>query len=178
MSANLDAANFPLMFAEEDADLGDFLPHDLLDFSVSKPLDQQASDTSAALRTRDAMFLDAPSLGHWTLGPLMEPSVSRAPQNIECRDWVSTVNLLAGPVMFPLETPEDALDGDIPISAVLRGWDAVEARRPLDVGWKVLRQFDQTIFRGCGIAERMAVLRMMRLTCPVGVSRHCLQPND
>ncbi|EXJ70685.1 uncharacterized protein A1O5_05675 [Cladophialophora psammophila CBS 110553] len=164
--AHPHAANFPSMFTDDDTNLGEFIHHDLLDFPIREPAVQQTLDTSELLCTRDALPMSQPGASSWVFPPLPESLPLRTHhQDTGGRDWVSTVNLLIAPVVFPLETPDDALDGDIPISAVLRGWDAVEARRPLDPGWKVLREIDQNIFIGCGIAERLAVLRIMRLMC-------------
>ncbi|KIW34978.1 uncharacterized protein PV07_01707 [Cladophialophora immunda] len=159
-------AGFPSMFTEDDANLGEFIHHDLLDFTVREPGAQQTFDASELLCTREALSMAQAAPGSWAFAPLSEslPLRTHHPDS-GGRDWVSTVNLLTTPVVFPLESPEDALDGDIPISAVLRGWDAVETRRPLDPGWKVLREIDQNLFIGCGIAERLAVLRIMRLMC-------------
>ncbi|OAP64518.1 hypothetical protein AYL99_00490 [Fonsecaea erecta] len=159
-------AGFPSLFTEDDADLGEFIHHDLLDFPVRDHGVQQTFETSELLSTRDAMAMTQPGPVSWAFPPQSESLPLRIHHpGAGGRDWVSTVNLLTTPVVFPLESPDDALDGDIPISAVLRGWDAVEARRPLDPGWKVLREFDQNLFTGCGIAERLAVLRIMRLMC-------------
>lgn len=130
-------------------------------------VDEQTLNTTARICDRDAAIMDEPPPIPWNCGPVIEYSGNHP--DARDRDWAFTVDLLNKPVVFSLETPEDVNDGDIPISAVLRGWDTVAARQPLDAGWKVLREFDQNIFSGCGIAERLAVLRMMRLMSNVRV---------
>ncbi|OCT54997.1 hypothetical protein CLCR_02850 [Cladophialophora carrionii] len=55
------------------------------------------------------------------------------------------------------------LDEDIIVRAVLHGWRDVQDQYLLDKGWQALRSIDQTIFRECGVVERMAILYMMRL---------------
>ncbi|KAH0837665.1 hypothetical protein FOPE_05013 [Fonsecaea pedrosoi] len=161
-----DGAGFSSMFTGEDADLGEFIHDDLLDFSVREPVAPQTFESSDILYVRESTSMNEPTPNSWPFPPISESLLIRSLRTgAGGRDWVTTVNLLASPVLYPLEPPEDALDGDIAITAVLRGWNAVEARGPLDHGWKVLREVDQTIFPRCGIAERMAVLRMMRLMC-------------
>ncbi|KIW81307.1 hypothetical protein Z517_04332 [Fonsecaea pedrosoi CBS 271.37] len=161
-----DGAGFSSMFTGEDADLGEFIHDDLLDFSVREPVAPPTFEASDILYVRETTSMNEPTPNSWPFPPISESLLIRSLRTgAGGRDWVTTVNLLASPVLYPLEPPEDALDGDIAITAVLRGWNAVEARGPLDHGWKVLREVDQTIFPRCGIAERMAVLRMMRLMC-------------
>ncbi len=55
------------------------------------------------------------------------------------------------------------LDEDIVVRAVLHGWRDVQDEYLLDKGWQALRSIDQSIFRECGVVERMAILYMMRL---------------
>lgn len=54
-------------------------------------------------------------------------------------------------------------DEDIVVRAVVEGWPAVEERYPLDLGWQVLQEIDQVIFGECGVVERMAALRLLRM---------------
>lgn len=54
-------------------------------------------------------------------------------------------------------------DEDIIVRAVVEGWPAVEERYPLDLGWQVLQEIDQVIFGDCGLVERMAALRLLRM---------------
>ncbi|KIW71708.1 hypothetical protein PV04_03843 [Phialophora macrospora] len=164
--SNSHVTNIPLIFSDDDgANLEDFMQHNILDFSMQGPVFQETLDPSSLDPTRDDPTKNQPHLGFSNSGSFSETLAVRARHCSNSRDWLYTVNLLSGQVAFPSETPDDANDGDIPVSAVLHGWDKVSARQPLDAGWKVLRQFDQNIFVGCGIAERLAVLRIMRLMC-------------
>jgi len=55
----------------------------------------------------------------------------------------------------------DAVADDVPVRAVLEGWDAVAKRGPLHPSWEILRRIDQTLFRSCPQTERLAILRAM-----------------
>lgn len=55
-------------------------------------------------------------------------------------------------------------DADICIRAVLQGWSSVEQRHVLDPGWQILRYVDKSVFSSCGLVERIAIMRVMRLT--------------
>lgn len=52
-----------------------------------------------------------------------------------------------------------ARDADIPIRAILHGWNAVTRRYSLDPIWASLRHADEVLLRACGEAERLVVLR-------------------
>ncbi|KIX10411.1 uncharacterized protein Z518_01493 [Rhinocladiella mackenziei CBS 650.93] len=54
-------------------------------------------------------------------------------------------------------------DEDIIVRAVLHGWRDVQDQYVLDSGWHALKRIDQVVFGECGIVERMAILRTMRL---------------
>ncbi|OHW96992.1 bZIP transcription factor [Colletotrichum incanum] len=58
---------------------------------------------------------------------------------------------------------EDASDEDIPVRALLEGWDAVAKSRPLSKLWKKLRRVDELCFQSCPPTERLAILRTMHL---------------
>ncbi|TQN66616.1 hypothetical protein CSHISOI_08823 [Colletotrichum shisoi] len=58
---------------------------------------------------------------------------------------------------------EDADDEDIPVRAILEGWEAAARPRPLSRLWKKLRRVDELCFQVCPPAERLAILRMMHL---------------
>lgn len=55
----------------------------------------------------------------------------------------------------------DAMSHDVPVRAILEGWDAVEKRGPLHPTWHVLKRIDQILFNRCPPAERLAILRAM-----------------
>ncbi|CCF45185.1 hypothetical protein CH063_14347, partial [Colletotrichum higginsianum] len=58
---------------------------------------------------------------------------------------------------------EDADDEDIPVRAILEGWEAAAESRPLSRLWKKLRRVDELCFQVCPPTERLAILRMMHL---------------
>ncbi|KEF56570.1 uncharacterized protein A1O9_06758 [Exophiala aquamarina CBS 119918] len=60
-----------------------------------------------------------------------------------------------------VEPTSDAVADDVPVRAVLEGWDAVARRGPLHPSWQILRRIDQILFRSCGQTERLAILRAM-----------------
>jgi hypothetical protein len=60
-----------------------------------------------------------------------------------------------------IQLGNDELDEDTLVTAVMDGWEEVERTRELTTSWKILKQIDQGIFKGCGNVERMAIMRMM-----------------
>lgn len=60
---------------------------------------------------------------------------------------------------------EDAYAEDIPVRAILEGWDAVETLYggTLPPLWQKLRSIDEIVFHGMAIKERLACLRVMHL---------------
>jgi hypothetical protein len=66
----------------------------------------------------------------------------------------------------PLTSAEE--DEDVAIRSVTHGWHATEQRHALDPGWKLLQALDEGLFYRSGSVERMAILRVMRLTLLVG----------
>ncbi|OCT50105.1 bZIP transcription factor [Cladophialophora carrionii] len=55
----------------------------------------------------------------------------------------------------------DVMCDDVPIRALLEGWDAVASRAPLHPSWQILRRIDETLFAMCPKVERLAILRAM-----------------
>ncbi|KIW89836.1 uncharacterized protein Z519_09265 [Cladophialophora bantiana CBS 173.52] len=55
----------------------------------------------------------------------------------------------------------DELCDDVPIRALIEGWDAVAKRAPLHPSWQILRRIDETLFSMCPNTERLAILRAM-----------------
>lgn len=55
----------------------------------------------------------------------------------------------------------DAMSDDVPVRALLEGWDAVAKRGPLHPSWQILRRIDQTLFGTCPNTERLAIMRAM-----------------
>jgi hypothetical protein len=55
----------------------------------------------------------------------------------------------------------DVMCDDVPIRALLEGWDAVAARGPLHPSWQIIRRIDETLFGMCADVERLAIMRAM-----------------
>lgn len=64
-----------------------------------------------------------------------------------------------------LECRENELEDDVPVRAILEGWDSIEQHRGTDLplSWRKLRLIDETLFPSCGNIERLAILRFMHL---------------
>ncbi|KAF6823240.1 bZIP transcription protein [Colletotrichum plurivorum] len=79
--------------------------------------------------------------------------------------WRAVNSVLAKRPRLPAGThlPEDGSDEDIPVRALLEGWDAVARSRPLSRLWKKLRRVDELCFSTCPPTERLAILRTMHL---------------
>jgi hypothetical protein len=60
---------------------------------------------------------------------------------------------------------EDTFSDDIPVRALIEGWDAVEMRLGgiLPPMWQRLRKIDEIIFGTCANTERLACMRVMHL---------------
>ncbi|KAK5958806.1 hypothetical protein OHC33_000649 [Knufia fluminis] len=60
-------------------------------------------------------------------------------------------------------TKYDAYNDDVPVRAIVEGWDAVEKEGHMHPAWRLLRGIDQTIFITCEPRERLAILTVMGL---------------
>ncbi|KIW13135.1 hypothetical protein PV08_08322 [Exophiala spinifera] len=58
---------------------------------------------------------------------------------------------------------DDVESDDIPIRAMVEGWEAVERRGPLHPSWNMLRRIDEALFPRIAKTERLAMLRAMHL---------------
>lgn len=56
-----------------------------------------------------------------------------------------------------------AYNDDIPVRAMVEGWDAVEKTGNMHPAWKLLRGIDENIFISCDPRERLAILAVMGL---------------
>ncbi|KAH7073724.1 hypothetical protein BKA63DRAFT_39372 [Paraphoma chrysanthemicola] len=70
----------------------------------------------------------------------------------ECLDWKDA-----------LQPANDVDSEDIPIRALLHGWDSVEERGALHPSWKMMRRIDEALFGPIPKTERLAMLRAMHL---------------
>ncbi|KAK1585653.1 uncharacterized protein LY79DRAFT_634736 [Colletotrichum navitas] len=59
------------------------------------------------------------------------------------------------------QVAEDADDEDVPVRALIEGWDAVAKSRPLSKLWEKLRAVDEVLFLNCSLSDRLAILWMM-----------------
>ncbi|KAK5050962.1 hypothetical protein LTR84_003521 [Exophiala bonariae] len=62
-----------------------------------------------------------------------------------------------------LQPADDVESEDLPIRAMLEGWDAVAKRGPLHPSWQMLRRIDESSFGPIPRIERLAMLRAMHL---------------
>jgi hypothetical protein len=71
---------------------------------------------------------------------------------------------------------QTARDADIPIRAILHGWNAVTRKYSLDPLWSNLRHADEVIMSKCAPMERLVVLRnlclMLRVCHPLPLRVH------
>lgn len=65
--------------------------------------------------------------------------------------------------LSPILPEEDLLSEDIPVRAVLEGWDSVAAQMELPASWKIMRRIDEQMFSKAGAKERLACLKMLHL---------------
>ncbi|KAI1625597.1 hypothetical protein EDD37DRAFT_625133 [Exophiala viscosa] len=88
---------------------------------------------------------------------------------LQTRSLEGRLYYLAGSVLrfilgLPREEPTPVeFTEDIAIRAVLSGWENVAEQYDLDPGWLWLRHLDEAVYSACGIPERLACLRIMRL---------------
>ncbi|KAH9226764.1 hypothetical protein K456DRAFT_1784438, partial [Colletotrichum gloeosporioides 23] len=79
--------------------------------------------------------------------------------------WKAGNEILKEP--FPLTKAmlelEYQVSEDIPVHAVLHGWDSLSQTGRMTPLWKKVRQLDELCFAGCGPPERLAVLFMIHL---------------
>ncbi|KAJ4289571.1 hypothetical protein N0V90_010900 [Kalmusia sp. IMI 367209] len=62
-----------------------------------------------------------------------------------------------------VQPAEDVDSEDVPIRALLQGWDAVAKRTAQHPSWQMLRRIDEALFRPIPKTERLAMLRAMHL---------------
>ncbi|KAL6253087.1 hypothetical protein RBB50_000807 [Rhinocladiella similis] len=77
--------------------------------------------------------------------------------------WVYANQVLSQRFDWPNDiTPaSDDESDDVPVRALLEGWDSVAKRGPLHPSWQILRQIDENLFCTCPKTERLAVMRAM-----------------
>lgn len=65
--------------------------------------------------------------------------------------------------LSPILPEEDLASEDIPVRAVLEGWDSVASQMDIPASWKIMRRIDEQMFSRCGPKERLAVLKTLHL---------------
>ncbi|KIW12679.1 hypothetical protein PV08_09957 [Exophiala spinifera] len=92
-------------------------------------------------------------------------SILSAPQAQPLNLWRFANEVLSEQVEYchQANRRDHELEHDIPVRAVLQGWDAAQRRAGghLPASWQKLRRIDETLFSSCGKPERLAILRIM-----------------
>lgn len=121
-------------------------------------------------------YVESSSRSSWSSSAIQTASKSTC----ECSNDQSAVDPSRGfnKWLFANETlstwfkwPAQALDmtkylpynDDVPVRAIVEGWDAVERHGHMHPAWRLLRGIDQTIFGTCEPRERLAILTVMGL---------------
>lgn len=88
-----------------------------------------------------------------------EPAPGQRPMNL----WRFANEILSQRTKHQAEIARasDHCTDDVPIRAILEGWDAVEKHGALDPSWRMLRSIDQNLFANCPKTERLAIMRLM-----------------
>lgn len=106
-------------------------------------------------------------------------SLSQFSPLCECCKSILDLNKLLGdctPSHSLRSVNQQEMDADIPIRAVLHGWPAVENLYTLDPVWTIMHVADESIWRHCGIVERLAILRVVSSMLRVRQCRAHLRP--
>ncbi|OHE91337.1 hypothetical protein CORC01_13366 [Colletotrichum orchidophilum] len=84
---------------------------------------------------------------------------------VSCNNWNAGNEILQEP--FALPDAAIRLEGetgeDVPVHAVLHGWDSLAYSGRMTPLWRKVRQLDEICFSACGQAERLAVLFIIHL---------------
>lgn len=83
--------------------------------------------------------------------------------------------------LSPILPDEDLASEDIPVRAVLEGWDSVASQTDLPASWKIMRRIDEQLFSRSGPKERLAILKTLHLMLqyhrdPIAERRAALPP--
>lgn len=157
------------------------------DQSIMDHVDTVFPDTNSSPEMVDAsdQLLPFPAEEHFVeqqvvpcRGPDQDPIVPRHKDACDCSPptlsrsrgqrfnfWRYANEVLTEPKQrsAEMEVIEDALENDIPIRAMLEGWDVAEqhAGGSLPPSWDKLRRIDEIIFSSCQKTERLAILYLM-----------------
>ncbi|KAH6675803.1 hypothetical protein B0J14DRAFT_587348, partial [Halenospora varia] len=84
-------------------------------------------------------------------------------RNSPCTWQMASQSLIVGPKGRDIARLEDCLGEDVPIRAVLFGWDALGELRELPPFWRNIRQLDEKLLFDVNTVERLAIFRIMHL---------------
>ncbi|KAL0930315.1 bZIP transcription factor [Colletotrichum truncatum] len=84
---------------------------------------------------------------------------------VNCNNWKAANKILKEPfaISQAMLDLEYQVSEDIPVHAVLHGWDSISQSGKMTPLWKRVRQLDEMCFSGCGQPERLGVLFMIHL---------------
>jgi hypothetical protein len=160
--------------ADSAAEIGSMeVLEDDFDLALTGPLDALTSPAvPSSLPWTDAVeaVSDDTALAHSPFVIIPEPEKMcdcvvppSIPQRGHSSIWRRANETLSGqePLPWHMLQYEDDCGEDIPIRAILEGWDTVERIQELPPLWRRLRRIDQLQFSSCGKTERLAILRLM-----------------
>ncbi|KAK1985583.1 hypothetical protein LZ30DRAFT_809178 [Colletotrichum cereale] len=84
---------------------------------------------------------------------------------VSCNNWKAGNEILGEPFVLSdaVLNLESETSEDIPVHAVVHGWDSLAHSGKMTPLWRKVRQLDELCFSACGQAERLAVLYMIHL---------------
>ncbi|TIC92871.1 hypothetical protein CH35J_009980 [Colletotrichum higginsianum] len=84
---------------------------------------------------------------------------------VSCNNWKAGNEILKEPFVLSnaVLDLEDNTSEDIPVHAVLHGWDSLAHSGRMTPLWSKVRQLDELCFSACGQTERLAVLFIIHL---------------
>lgn len=170
--------DLPQAMCSGDADLAVGIgsmefPEDGFDLALTESLDDLTSPAVPSLLPWTGaveVISDDTPLGHSPFVIIPEPekicdcvAPPSMPPPGHSSIWRRANETLSGQEPLPrhMLQYEDDCGEDIPIRAILEGWDTVERAQELPPLWKRLRRIDQLQFSSCGRMERLAILRLM-----------------
>lgn len=84
---------------------------------------------------------------------------------VSCNNWKAGNEILKEPFVLSnaVLNLEDKTSEDIPVHAMLHGWDSLAHSGRMTPLWSKVRQLDELCFSACGQTERLAVLFIIHL---------------
>lgn len=119
----------------------------------------------------NTQFLDFQQINPPIFSSLL-PDPEFACTQCKCSKILNFSNLILGrcsKLQLPDHTTQRLRDADIPIRAILQGWNAVTRKYLLDPLWCALRHADEVLLSKCGNIERLVVLHLLCLMLRVRI---------